>query len=364
MKILYIITRSVFGGAQTHVLDLIKACKENNWDIGLVAFEPGYLLNIVKEMGIPVWIVRTDVNAVQIFTDIRAVFSLSEIIRKFNPDIVHTHSSKAGVLGRMAAWMRRKKSIYTAHGWAFTDGVEIKRKIFAILVEKIMAKIADRIICVSDYDRNLALQNNIITPERIIVIHNGIREITKSVMHGKNQIVQCVMVARFASPKDHIKLIESFKNVKNAELLLIGDGETIDEAKKFADQIGIIDKIKFLGNRNDVQEYLLNCDIFILISRWEGFPYSILEAMMAGLPVIASNVGGVSEAVVDGQTGVLVDWKNIDILPIKIQQMIDDPNARRSMGELGKSRSIKSFNVTQMTGEVLKIYQQLQHPRE
>ena len=169
------------------------------------------------------------------------------------------------------------------------------------------------------------------------------------------------MVARLDEPKDHSTLFSALAELtnKNWVLDLIGDGPREDEIHREVDVLGITDHVNFLGIRHDVAALLASSQLFILASKSEGFPRSILEAMRAGLPVIASDVGGVSEAVIDGETGFLVPRENVELLSNKIEYLLDHAQERIRMGKAGRRRFEQEFLFERMAEQTFRLYKQL-----
>lgn len=355
MRILYAIARAVPGGAQTHVLDLITHARKIG-EPGLVAFESGHLTDQACELGVPVWVVPAPVDALSIYRDAAALRGIARVIREFRPHLVHAHSSKTGVIARAAARLTGVPAVFTAHGWAFTEGVSERRRRLAIAIERVAARAAKRIICVSEYDRNLALSCKVGSPEKVTVIPNAIAPSDVVTRHSQRDVVRCAMVARFSPPKDQASLIRAMRDVKGIELVLLGDGELIEDSRALASVLGVEDRVRFLGSRSDVPDVLADCDIFALVSRWEGLPYTILEAMRAGLPVIASDVGGVGEAVIEGETGYLLRSTDVAELSAKLQRLVDHPEERRRMGQAGRQRCLTAFTLSRMLESTFAVY--------
>nr|WP_297861133.1 glycosyltransferase [Meiothermus sp.] len=169
------------------------------------------------------------------------------------------------------------------------------------------------------------------------------------------------MVARFAVPKDHGLLLQALADLQEQpwEVELIGDGPMQSLAEEQAARLGIGDRVRFLGARKDVAECLAQAHIFVLASNYEGFPLSILEAMRAGLPVVASNVGGVAEAVIDGETGFLVPRGDVHALRSRLAQLIENPQLRTQMGMAGRARYKAHFTLEQMLEKTLAVYEKV-----
>ena len=332
-RILYLITRSEPGGAQSHILELLNGLR-NKYELILAAGEEGYLLHQARELGIEAYLLPSITRIVSPFKDFKAYREIKKTMVNTRPDIVHAHSSKAGVLGRLAAYRLGIRNIFTAHGWAFADGTPWSRRLISIPPEYIAAKWCDRIIAVSRTDKQLAVDHHISVPEKIVVIHNGIADIEdKLIANPDNDIPILTMVARLAPPKNFICLLDALSTINKKYILrVVGDGPELSKVRKHAKKLGIYNNIDFMGSRNDVPDILASSDIFILSSDWEGFPISIIEAMRAGLPVIASRVGGISEAVIEGRNGFLVSRDDPEALSEAIRKLIPDIKLRKQMG--------------------------------
>ena len=172
------------------------------------------------------------------------------------------------------------------------------------------------------------------------------------------------MVARFADFKDHGVLLRAFARVPGeARLKLVGDGDTLDAARRLAQDLGIRERVEFKGSRADVPEILAETDVFVLASKIEMLPISILEAMRAGLPVIASDVGGVSEEVIDEETGLLVEPGSVDELAAALTRLLGDRKLRISMGKSGRTRFERVFQADRMLEKTGSIYRQVLEAR-
>ena len=359
MKIAYCITRmDELGGAQVHVRDIALGYKNQGHDISILSGSLGELTNRLQEAGITIIHVPSLKRQIHPFYDVLALYHIANILRKIKPDIVACHSSKAGLLGRLAAKICGIKSVFTVHGWAFTEGVpEGTAKIYRVL-EKWIAKITTHIITVSQYDKNLALHYHIAPSQQMTVVHNGIPDMTypaRPIKHADTPF-KLLMVARFGGQKDHRLLLSALKNCRdlNWTLDLVGRGDPQEFIKYCADN-HLSDRVNFLGERNDVAELLKKTDVFLLISRWEGLPISILEAMRASVAVVASDVGGVKESVVDGVTGYLVprgDQQSLEQVLHKI--MVNDIASQ--MGREGRRLYETSFLFEEMLDQTFKAY--------
>jgi len=362
LKVVYVITRSdVMGGASVHLLDLAKGVKNLGHEVVIFVGGQGIVVDRAKQLGIDCRSLKYLVRDIAPWADIRGYFELSRALTDLKPDLVHLHSAKAGILGRLVARRLAVPAVYTAHGWPFTEGISgVKRKFYAS-VERAMAKITKRIITVSEYDRNIAIQEKVAFPEQMVVVHNGVHDVPHILRtENRSQGARLVMVARFDEPKDQRAVVESLENLRDLDWSIdfIGDGPTLESTKSLVDNLGLSERVSFLGERDDVSERLSRADALVLVSRWEGLPLTILEAMRTGLPVVASDVGGVSEAVSNGVTGYLVPRNGRTELIGSLRKIISDPAMRVRMGQAGRLEFEREFTFQAMLQRTMAVYQQ------
>ncbi|EOK4231166.1 glycosyltransferase family 4 protein [Escherichia coli] len=365
MKVLYIITKAdEIGGAQIHIRDLSSRLKEDGHDVVVIVGEHGALVDELIKRGVAYHIVPSLVREINPIKDLRAVIEISKLISILDPDIISLHSSKAGIIGRLAALRKKKPVIFTAHGWAFANGVSKNRQKLYCIIEKIIEPLASKIITVSEQDKQLALELNVSSHEKQVVIHNGMIQSSlppRFVNRTSNKTVELISVARFSEQKDHRTLFVALSQINNLNwrLTLVGKGPLLEYYKTLARKLNIHERIQFLGERHDVAELMVRSDVFLLISKWEGFPRSILEAMRAGLPVIASNVGGTSEAINDGITGFLVEREDVDGLKHKLCKLLSEPELCFNMGQAGYQSFISNFTFDVMYQKTYYLYESL-----
>lgn len=363
MKIAYVITRSDnIGGAHIHVRDLSLALLQQGNEVIVLAGQEGPFSKELQTKGVRYYSLKYLVRPIRPWVDLRGVWELREVLAEYRPDLISTHSAKAGWIGRLTGRMLGIPTLFTAHGWAFTDGVpEHERKVYA-LAERLVAPFAARIITVSDYDRQLALRYRVASPEKLVTVHNGMPDVPRSFWADpRRDPPRLVMVARFELQKDHATLLRALTGIKGLDwqLDLIGDGPLRPQVEDLVDQLSLRGRVRFWGSRRDVAERLAEAQVFLLISNWEGFPRSILEAMRAGLPVVASDVGGVREAVVDGETGFLVPRSDVGALRDRLLRLIRDPALRARMGAAGRRRYERYFTFERMLEKTLRVYEEV-----
>jgi len=229
-------------------------------------------------------------------------------------------------------------------------------------VERAVAPLASRLITVSEFDRRLALAARIASAERITTIHNGMPDVAPSLRADPGRSPpRLIMVGRFEPQKDQATLLRALGGLRDLpwELDLVGDGPRLDPMRALAEQEGIGARVHFLGQRTDVAQLLARCQGSILATNWEGFPLSILEAMRAGLPVVASAVGGVEESIDDGRTGFLVARGDVSGLRERLRPLLMDGELRCRLGAAGRSRFAGEFSLERMVSRTLAVYREV-----
>ncbi len=366
MKILYLITRSEPGGAQSHLNTLVGHFGSEVVGVAAGIDEDNALESATREAGVEFIPIKHLMQPLHVVNDLRATLEIADLLRRLRPDLVHIHSSKAGIVGRIGARMVGIPSVFTAHGWAFADGVSWKRKMLALPSEFAFGRLTDQIITVSKTDQRLALNHNVASSKRMTVVWNGIEDTPHRAMPGVGDEVRIAMVARFAPQKDHQTLLRALKGVQgNWRLVLIGDGSSRTHIESLAGELGIANRIEFLGSRKDVPEILARTHVFALSTNWEGLPISILEGMRAGLPIVATDVGGISELVQSGQNGLLVPRSDTQALRIALERLVNDQSMRERFGRASRERYEADFTAQRMFDQTRAVYASvLQSSRE
>lgn len=348
------------------MLHLARGLAETGtWDIHVAIGQAGALCEELAQAGIPTYEVPSLERTIHPLRDATALRSLRKLMREIDPALVCAHSSKAGFLARLAARAENIPAIYTAHGWPFSESVPPIPRRFYSWLERKASSWGARIICVSDYDRELALHKRVGNEETLVTIHNGLPNTDVCLFTREDSIgiPRVVMVARFAPPKrqDLLLLAVSALRKEGIELRLdlVGDGPMMEKAKALSRELNLKDTVRFLGDREDVVRCLEAADIFSLLSDREGFPMTILEAMRAGLPVLAHNVGGISEAVRDGETGCLVSPGDFSALCSKMRLLLLSKDLRLRMGLAGRQLFSAEFTVDRMLSETQLVYEEV-----
>lgn len=417
-KVLYVVTQAEWGGAQNYVYDLTKNFLDEGIEVGVVAgTEKLDLFNKLASLEsdkLSLFREKHLARAISPYHDALEFFSLSKIIWKFKPDVVHLNSSKAGILGSFAGWIcnflknpplspfkkgGRIMVVYTVHGFVFNENLSILIYFFYLWLEKICSWFRDKIIVVSYYDLKSALEKKAIKKKKMVVIHNGVdlgrREKILSKVEARGKLKDFLSplegakgsvntgigavalnfsdvsifeapttkiigtVANFYENKGLKYLIEAsqivVKDMPNTVFVLIGKGELENKLKKIIKDKRLEDRFFILGAISDAYKYFCGFDIFCLPSIKEGLSYTLIEALVAGLPIVATNVGGNSEIVKDGENGFLVPPKDKNTLSDKIKLLLKDDALMDKMGD--KSYQLAdNFSLEKMVRETRKVY--------
>jgi glycosyltransferase involved in cell wall biosynthesis len=363
LRIVYIVTRSEpIGGAQVHVRDLASALLGRGHQPVVLTSGSGAYTEALRAAGVQTITLGNLGVPINPLRDLRALQEIRSLLKQLQPDLVSTHSSKAGILGRVAARTLGIPVVFTAHGWAFTPGVPSRPATIYRWIERLAAPLASRIITVSEFDRQLALTRGVASSQKVVTIHNGMPNVGPELRADPARSpVRLVMIARFEPQKDHTTLFHALAGLKHEpwHLDLIGDGPLLAETEALGRRLGLADRIRFWGQRMDVDARLAEAQVALLITNWEGFPRSILEAMRAGLPVVSSAVGGVAESVRDGETGFVVPQGDSETLRQRLKQLLADPGLRARMGRSGRQRYERHFTLTHTVERTLAIYREI-----
>jgi glycosyltransferase involved in cell wall biosynthesis len=363
VKIAFLITKAdPIGGAQIHVRDLAVALQADGHGATVLTSGEGPFVDSLRAQRVPTIILRHLRGPIAPMHDVLALREIRAVLADVRPDLLAAHSSKAGILGRLAGRSLRMPVVFTAHGWAFTPGVPVPQAALYRRIERFIAPLASRIITVSEFDRRLALEARIAPSDRVVTVHNGMPEIPAGLQADPARTPpRLVMVARFQPQKDHATLLRALGGMRDRpwELDLIGNGPLAEDMQSLAASLGLDGRVHFLGRRTDVEQLLARAQISVLATNWEGFPLSILEAMRAGLPVVASEVGGISESVRDEETGYLVPRGDVDRLRDRIGRLLDAPALRARLGSEGRARFEQHFTLRASVDKTVAVYREV-----
>jgi glycosyltransferase involved in cell wall biosynthesis len=379
LKILHIITRLDRGGSADNTLLCCIGQRRGGHDVTLVSgigvTKDSPLKKTAGEEGVKLIHVPSLVRAVIPVHDLRALWACYRIIRFGRYDVVHTHTSKAGILGRLAARLNRaERVIHTPHGHVFYGYFGRLKSSLFIWMEKLMARSTDIIVTLTDREAEEHLEHGVGKPGQFVTVFSGIpmKNTRAKLTDGQKSAVKVklglppegpliVSVGRLDPIKGHDTLIRSFalveKHHPEARLVLAGDGELTCVYEDLARKLGIHEKISFLGWRNDVGDILEVSDLFVLPSINEGMGRAVIEAMSAGLAVVATNVGGVPTIVEGGETGLLVEPQDPALLSDAIGHLLSHPKKRIGMGQNGHTRA-SEFSDEKMVQHLEAVYQE------
>ena len=350
MRVLQLVTLSGWGGAQKIALEYAKILAKEGFEVSLAAFPGGRLEKEAEKNGIE-FIPLPFRREISPLKDFSALYKLRTLVKKRGFSLLHSHSTKAGAISRLPVIPGIK--VFTAHGWCFTPGTG---RNFCKYLEKFLSRFTWRITCVSKYDMELGKRAGI-KEEKLYYLPNGIEDVKLLAEPEKSQLI--VSVARFSKQKDHFTLLKALSAIEGARALLVGDGPLLQRVKEFSRKLGLDRRVEFAGEVEDIPGILSMAGIFVLSSNWEGLPLSVLEAMRAALPVVATDVGGVRELVKDGEGGFLVPKGDSKALEERIRKLLSSPELRLSMGKRGREIYLKRYNYSRMKEALLELYGKL-----
>jgi glycosyltransferase involved in cell wall biosynthesis len=361
LKITYVVTRAEpIGGVQIHVRDLAVTLKRQGHAPSVLVGGEGAFVESLRAAQVPVEVLPHLTVPISPLGDLRALREIRIALRRQSPDLVALHSSKAGILGRIAARSLGLPALLTAHGWNFTPGIAPVAAAVYRQIERMAGRISTRIITVSEYDRRLALEAGLTGADHVVAVHNGIPDIPLELRAQPDRTPpRLVMIARFEAQKDHPTLLRALAGLRDSEweLDLIGDGPLLKRMESLAAEVGLRDRVNFRGQRMDVPQLLAGAQVSLLVTNWEGLPLSILESMRAGLPVIATDVAGIGEAISDGETGYLVPRGDVKLLQDRIARLLGDARRRLRQGQAARARYERHFTLEQFVGRTLAVYE-------
>lgn len=387
IKITHVITRLDRGGSAQNTILTLLGMDERRYGFALikgvsVESEMGnderikveLSLSALREKGIPIFTCSSLIRRINPLLDLRCLIQLFFFFWKEKPFIVHTHTSKGGVLGRLSAWLARVPVIvHTPHGHIFWGYYGPLITELFILMERLVAKITDKIICLTEQEKRDHIQFRISRPEKFVTIHSGVDfSVFKKTGSFKERIREELgildeepvigTVGRLVPIKGHEYMIKAFallmNEYDNLWLILVGDGSMRDYLENLCKDLKIKDRVVFTGWRSNVPDFLSLFDIFVLPSLNEGMGRVLVEAMAAGRPIVASNVGGIPDMVKDGQNGLLVPAADVKALANGIDFLLTNPEKRTEMGGTGKKMAIQ-YGSDSMVQKIDQLYQDL-----
>lgn len=371
IRVLHVITWMDVGGAQDHVISLVSGLDPGRFEVAVATgTSNGALGGLFDPLAdavhvVPLQHLRREISPLH---DLLAVSEIRRLIKTLQPDILHTHSSKAGVLGRLAAAGTSIKTVHNVHGWTFyaTENPFLRRVVIAL--ERRLAAHTDVMLNVSAADAAVGQANGITARVATEVVRGGIdiSMFTAARRHNRARPTSSGplfgTVGRLARQKDPMTAVEAMTQVvrshPDARFRWVGDGPLLGEVRAHVSDLGLDAHFEFVGNKRDIPMQLNELDAFVLCSVFEGLPRSLMEAAAAGVPIVATPVGGVPELIQHDVTGLLVEPGNPSTLAQAICDVIEHPDQaqrRAAAAELAAN----DYSIEIMCARTAAVYESL-----
>jgi glycosyltransferase involved in cell wall biosynthesis len=372
VKIVHAIARLNVGGAALSLLELAAEQQRRGHDVLVVygRIPPGEksMEHLAGELAVPRLHLPALRRELSPRADAAAIRSLRSLLRERRPDILHTHTSKAGATGRIAALLagaaRPRAIVHQFHGHVLAEYFPPARERLFRVVERVLARRTGAIVAVSAEVRDDLVRFRIAPRDRIHVVTYGfdLDRRVGSPPHGRGDLgikgdgFVVGWAGRLTAIKRPLDLVRVAAKLDGATLLLAGDGELRPEVEALARELGVAERVRLLGYVDDVASVYAASDVFLLSSANEGTPVVAIEALAAGVPVVATDAGGTATVVDDGETGLLAPVGDVTALAAHVRGLQDDDDRRRAFGERGAKRMRERFSTTRMTDEIERIY--------
>ncbi|MEK7629362.1 MAG: glycosyltransferase family 4 protein [Patescibacteria group bacterium] len=376
-KLLFVITQGVVGGAQKNVFDLANSFKDTyEVSVAIGGDINSDLSNKLESQKIKTHHLKFLGRDINILDDFLAFFEILKLYKKEKPDIIHLHSSKVGLFGAIAGFIyklgtkHKPKIIFTAHGWIFKEEMSKEKRFATVFLAWFAAKFQDKIICVSEDDFSKALKYKVAPARELYVVYNAVSpdkfltkekaraEIGKMIgkeLSGDDFVI--TNLGRLYANKGLGYLIDAVKELKQKMFLVVfGDGPEKALLKSQITNHKLQNNIFLVGDISDASQYLKAFDAMALSSIKEGFPYALLEAGMAGVPVIATNVGGIGEIIKNDETGILIESKNNKALADSILKVYNDKEFCQKISVNLKKVITKDFSFESLIEKTEWVY--------
>lgn len=375
-RILYVITKANFGGAQRYVFDLATTAQKESYEVAVAYGSPGELVDRLTAEHVPTFTIDGLGRDVRVSKDITAFFSLMRIIRSFKPDVIHLNSSKISGLGALAARLLGvPKIIFTAHAWAFNEERPSYQKIAIAFLSWLTVLLSTRTIVVSEAMKRQIIQGPFMR-RKVIIVSNGTQSYE---LLSKNEAREALRALHPALEVSNIRndlwigtvaelhpvkglpyaieaISELRKKYPSIRYLILSEGQMRKELEATIREKGLEQTVFLLGQVREAPLYGKAYDVFVLPSLSESFGISILEAGLAGLPVVASRVGGIPEIITSGETGLLVPPKNPAAITKAIGSLLDNASLRQTLGAALQFRVEKEFSIARVARETFAQY--------
>lgn len=377
VRVVHLITRLDVGGAQETAVRICAGLDRDRFApelwCGPDEGSGGSLRDVARDAAVPVHTIDHLHGPIRPLAEARAVREVRARLGRDQPAVLQTHSSKAGVIGRKAVEQGSgTKVVHTVHGWSFNDSQAAPVAAAYRLIERVLAPRSDALVVVTTADRETGLANRIGRPEQYVLIRSGIdlaeqapagaRAAVRAELGWADDDVVVASVGRLEAQKDPITMVEALSEaqaqVPKLRAVLVGGGSLEAEVRATASALDIADRLDLLGLRDDVPSLLAASDLFALSSRWEGLPRAALEAARAGLPIAATDTGGIRELIDDGVTGRLVPIGDASALAVALIALADDPDGARRLAAAAAER-LPAFTAERMVADTEALYDRL-----
>lgn len=367
----------ILSGVQKVTLELFLRLDRDKFEPFLICQSPGPLSDEAKKNGINCLFASHLVRPISPFHDLLALWQLFRFMREYRFDVVHTHSSKTGIIGRLAGKLSGVKTVmHTVHGYAFPATNSRIMKLLFLVFEWCGARCCDALICLKQADLDFAGKWLWMPPERLFLIPNGVdtrcfrplkgderRDLREQIFKAGDATLVVGMVGRLWRQKNPLCFVAAAKILLargwDAKFVLIGDGVLRVDVSAEIEQSGHTSEILILGWRNDVPRLLGGLDVFVLPSRWEGVSLSIMEAFACGVPVVASDIPGNSDVVVPGVDGFLAGCGDAEGLARQIEKLLEDESLRRNFGSAGIAKIVEKYTIEAHVRRMSSLYTEL-----
>ena len=354
------------GGVAENAMRLALGLADRGWEPWVAGPEESIVHPVLERAGVPTAKLPLVRGYGSPGKDLRALRRLAGIVARGRFDLVHAHSAKAGVLGRIAAPLARTPVVYSPHCFPFVGPWGLARRAFSVGVERALGPLTDTILCVSEYERRLALEHGLAPPERLAVVHNG-SEPCRTDLEPDPELeafsTQGPLAATIAVLRPQ-KAVHVFvdaapailERMPEARLAVVGMGYERENLEAQAVRLGLGERLRFFDYRPPAARQLASLDVFVLPSAWESFPISILEAMACGVPQVVTDVGGSGEALAVGETGLLCPPNDPAALAARVVELLGDPDRRARMAEASRARHRERFGIDRMIDQTAALY--------
>jgi glycosyltransferase involved in cell wall biosynthesis len=378
LKVVHIITLLEMGGAQGNTLFTVAHLDRERFDVILISGKGGILDEEAKKTpNLKTYFIENLVRSIHPLKDFLCLLELRKILKEEKPDIVHTHSSKAGILGRVAAYCAGVPVIiHSIHGFGFNPYQMFFIRQLFIFLERQIAKITHCLIAVSNENAGLGMNLGIGRENQYTLIRSGvdIEEIRKRGESARTaelrrtlEIPEKAKIVLSVGPlkiqKDPVSFVVCAEKVihrfPQARFLWVGDGELKAKVEERIRKLGLQSQVRILGWRNDVPEILSCCEVFALTSLWEGLPRAAVEALILKKPVVAFRVDGIPEIVKDGENGFLVPPGSLEEFSSKLLQILKDEELSKRLSSCADKTIDKSFDIREMIRQQEALYKNL-----